>query len=76
MTDILKNEPFFQPLPLFLIFKDYRGSWQDQLKGCSREAPGKAQVASYLLGEWLPWHARPSLRGWGTHLRQKKEDLE
>ena len=36
----------------------------------------EAQVASYLLGERLPWHARPSLRGWGTHLRREKEDLE
>ena len=50
MTDIFKNEPFFQPLPLFLIFKDYRGSWQDQLEGCSREAPGGATKGLILCG--------------------------
>ena len=34
------------------------------------------QVASYLLGEWLPWYARLSLRGWGAHLRREEEGLE
>ena len=50
MTDILKNEPFFQTLSLFLIFKDYHGSWQDQLEGCCREPLGGARKGLILYG--------------------------
>ena len=50
MTDILKKRAFLSTSFSFYHLQRLRGSWQDQLEGCSREALGGAMKGLILYG--------------------------